>query len=109
MLYVSIVLVVLLNIVAILRLLYKKLGAVLFCDYFKKNNPGAYNIDDAYSKMRKLVRDGDLKGFDDDDNDDKSPFKKDKMKILQDLRKAKNFLINWKDDPKAKYYVNPLE
>lgn len=27
-----------------------------------------------------------------------------KMKILQDVKKAKNFMVNWKDDPKPKYY-----
>jgi len=44
MLYCSITLVALLNIVAILRLLYKKIGAILFCDYFKQNNPNTLNL-----------------------------------------------------------------
>ncbi len=62
--------------------------------------------------MRKLVRDFDMKGEDDiysniNDDDKKNTLnKKDRSKILQDVKKAKQFFINWKDDPKAVYYNN---
>ena len=32
--------------------------------------------------------------------------KKQRSKILQDVKKAKQFLIDWKDDAKAVYYNN---
>lgn len=62
--------------------------------------------------MRKIVRDTDLKGLEDTDlqaddiddkNDDKNVSKKDKLKILQDIRKAKNNYVNWQDDKKPKF------
>ncbi len=60
--------------------------------------------------MRKLVRDGNPNGNDEDysahDEDNKNLNQRDRSKILQDVKKAKQFYINWKDDPKAVYYNN---
>lgn len=39
-LYVSIPIILLINIVAILRMFYKRLGVLLMCDYFKDRSEG---------------------------------------------------------------------
>jgi len=52
----------------------------------------------------KGLEDTDLQADDiDDKNDDKNVSKKDKLKILQDIRKAKNNYVNWQDDKKPKF------
>lgn len=48
MLYISLFLVFLLELVAVLRLLYKKLGAILFCEYFKTKNPHVITFENSY-------------------------------------------------------------
>lgn len=70
MLYCSFTLIALLNVIAILRLLYKKIGALLFCNYFKNKNPNGLDPDNAYAQARKIIRDSDLKGYDDTDLND---------------------------------------
>lgn len=65
MLYMTIAIIFLLDIVAILRLFYKKLGRLLCCEYFKNSNPNTFNFENAYAKMRKVLREDDKQPADD--------------------------------------------
>lgn len=58
--------------------------------------------------MRKLIRDNKMDDdiYEGNDDDKNGMSKRDRSKILQDVKKAKQFLISWKDDPKAVYYNN---
>lgn len=62
-LYTCIPILILLNIVAILRMLYKKLGIILMCDYFKDSKENV-SFDNDSEKMRKLVRNENTKVVD---------------------------------------------